>query len=210
MPQKLELIGNIYDAAINHALWPDVTARIAEYCGGEKVMLATTDVLHPHSNFQQTFNIPAEHIAEWREGMDEKEVELHNRWLASAAPNTAISSDVYFGGPEQFTAEGGAFVAMLNRFGIRRQMVVTFDSDCFRLSGVGLNNYEPFPAYAAERLQSLAPHLARALEIYRQITHLNRENQGLYQLLELMNAGVILLDVNGRVRYTTQHARQMI
>lgn len=210
MPSDQNLIGAIYDAAVNHTLWPDVVAQIADYCGAERVMLAITDTLRPHSNFQQTYNIPSEHVAAWREGLDEQEVELHNRWITSVSLCEPISSDDYFGGPEQFLAAGGDFGRMLNSQGIRRQMVMAFELDHFRLSGIGLNNGEPFASYARQHLQSLAPHLRRAFEIYHQLAALKQENAELYQLLELMAAGVILLDANQRVRYTTQHARQMI
>lgn len=210
MPNDSCLVGSIYDAAIDSKLWPDVTRHIADYCGAEKVMLGTTDTLHPHSSFQYTHNIPAEQIAVWRDGVDEKEVELHNRWVASAGLGVPVSSDDHFGGPEQFLAEGGEFVAMLNRNGIRRQMVMLFELDHFRLSGLGLNNYDPFPSYASERMRHLAPHLQRALEISHQLASIHVENRSLYQLLELMTAGVILLDDKQRVRYTTRNARQMI
>lgn len=210
MPKKLELIGNIYDAALDPSLWGIVTAQIAAYCGGERVMLATTDTLHPHDNFHFTYRISEEEIATWRKGLDAEEVELHNKWIASTTPGVAISSDSYFGGPEQYLAKGGAFVEMLNAIGIRRQLIVSFQRDHFRLSGVGLNNHDPFPPYAAQHLELIAPHLRRALEIYRHMVGLSLENKGLYELLELMSTGVILLDSNNRVRYTTQPARQMI
>lgn len=210
MTGEQQLIGSIYDAAINSALWPEVVAGIASHCGGEKVMLATTDILHPCSNFQFTHNIPEEHIAGWREGYDEEEVELHNRWLASADIDTPVCSDDYFGGPEGFRQAGGSFVEMLERYGIRRQLVVSLDRDSFRLSGVGLNNFDPFPPYAATTLKMLAPHLRRALAIRRQLAVLELDNHKIYSLLEGLAAGVILLDSNYRVRYTTTTARRLV
>lgn len=210
MKEKLELIASIYDAALNPALWQQVTAQIARYCDGEKIMLATTDTLHPHSNFQHTYNIPQEQITAWREGLDAEEVELHNRWGASVPTGTPISSDDYFGGPEQFLAAGGAFVKMLNSIDIRRQMVMFFDRDHFRLSGIGLNNFHPFAPYAAERLAELSPHLRRSLEIHHQIRSLQNENRNLYQLLEAMHSGVVLIDSQSRIRYTTAKARELL
>lgn len=209
MKEKLELIASIYDAALNPALWQQVTAQIARYCDGEKIMLATTDTLHPHSNFQHTYNISQEQITVWREGLDAEEVELHNRWSASVPAGTPISSDDYFGGPEQFLAAGGKFVKMLNSNNIRRQMVMLFDRDHFRLSGIGLNNFHPFAPHAAERLAELSPHLRRSLEIHYQISSLRNENHDLYQLLESMRFGVVLLDMQAKVRYTTKKAREL-
>src|SRR5699024_6427723 len=102
------------------------------------------------------------------------------------------------------------FVEMLNSIDIRRQMVMFFELDHFRLSGIGLNNNAPFAPFAAERMGKLAIHLRRAFEIHHQFAKVEKEKQSLYQLLELMDAGVILLDAKHRLRYTTQKARQMI
>jgi len=210
VPSYSDVIGSIYDAALDSALWDNVTALVADYCDGEKIMLATTDTLHPDSNLQFTHNIPEEKIALWRQGLDEEEVEMHRQWGASVPPGTPISSDDYFGGPEQFRAQGGAFVEMLNSLNIRRQMVMFFEIDHFRLSGLGLNNDAPFASYAAERMGALAIHLRRAFEIHHQFAKIEKEKQSLYQLLELMDVGVMLLDAKHRLRYTTQKARQMI
>lgn len=210
MPEYTHLIGTIYDAAINQSLWPEVTRQIAEYCGGERVMLATTDTLHPLSNFQHTHNIPLEQVQAWREGLDEEEVALHNRWAAQAGAGVPVSSDDYFGSPELFLQQGGPFVEMLNKIGIRRQLVMFFELNYFRISGVGLNNYHPFPDYAQQRMSRLAAHLSRSLEIYHQLLSLQAANRSLYQLLELLSSGVILLDAAHKVRYATHNARKML
>lgn len=204
------LIGDIYDAALNPHIWPNVIEQVANYCDGERVMLATTDILHPHSNFQYTYNIPEEAIAAWRAGTDEQEVELHNQWIESVPPGTVINSDDYFGSPENFLVAGKGFVAILNQYGIRRQMVVMFERDNFRLFGVGLNNYAPFQDYSNKRLQEVSPHLRRSINIHRQLSSLQQQNNDLYKVLEMVPAGVVLLDMNRRVRYTTENARKMI
>src|SRR5690625_6972227 len=93
VPSYSDVIGSIYDAALDSALWDNVTAVVADYCDGEKIMLATTDTLHPDSNVQFTHNIPEEKIALWRQGLDEEEIEMHWQWGASVPPGTPISSD---------------------------------------------------------------------------------------------------------------------
>ena len=208
MMREQHLIGDIYDAAINSQLWPQVTAGLAELCCGEKVMLAATDVLQPGSNFQFTHKISADDVAVWRQqGFDALEVELHERWMAKVAPGEPSSSDDFFGGPEGFRAAAGAFYDMLRERGIRRQLVVMFDKSDYRLAGVGLNNYEPFPAHSAVSLKRLSPHLRRAVEIHRQLVRVRSENDRLYQMLDLLGTGVVLLDGAERIRYANPVAR---
>lgn len=211
MMQEQHLIGDIYDAAINSQLWPQVTATLADVCGGEKVMLAATDVLQPGGNFQFTHKISAADIAVWRQqGFDALEVELHERWMANVPPSEPSSSDEFFGGPEGFRAAAGAFYDMLYQRNIRRQMVVMFDKSHYRLAGVGLNNFEPFPPHSAPALKRLSPHLSRAVEIHRQLVRVRSENDHLYQMLDLLSTGVVLLDVGERIRYANPVARRQL
>lgn len=211
MVQEQHLIGDIYDAAINSQLWPQVTAGLADVCSGEKIMLAVTDVLQPGSNFQFTHNISPDDIAVWRQqGFDALEVELHERWMANVAPGEPSSSDEFFGGPDGFRAAAGPFYDMLYERGIRRQLIVMFDKGHYRLAGVGLNNYEPFPAHSAAMLKRLSPHLSRAVEIHRQLVRVRSENEHLYQMLDLLGTGVVLVDRAERIRYANPVARQQL
>lgn len=211
MEQEHRLIGDIYDAAVNSELWPRVTAGLAEVCGGERIMLATTDVLQPDGNFQFTHNIAAELIQVWREqGFDALEVELHRSWTDAVGVGIPTSSDDHFGGPEGFRAAAGPFYDMLASGGVRRQMVVAFDRSRYHLAGVGLNNYAPFPAHSAPTLQRLSPHLRRAVEVHRQLAAVKRENQHLYRMLDLLDLGVVLVDVGERVRYANPKARRVL
>src|SRR5699024_12508403 len=88
VPSYSDVIGSIYDAALDSALWSKVTALVAGYCDGQRIMLATTDTLHPSGNLHFTHNIPEEQIILWRKGLDEEEVELHRQWGASVPPGT--------------------------------------------------------------------------------------------------------------------------
>ncbi len=211
MPQIERLLGDIYDAAINGQLWAQVTASVAEACGAEKVMLSATDVLNPVYNFAAPHNIELMTVEEWRAGgYDAMEVELYRHWMTLADLRQPSNSDEVFGGPEGYARVAGPYYELLERSGIRRQMIAMFDKGDYRQAGIGLNNYDPFPPHSAQVLGRLVPHLRRALEIHRQLSSVRRENQQLYQALDVLATGVILLDTAHKVCYANPLAGQLL
>lgn len=59
-------------------------------------------------------------------------------------------------------------------------------------------------------LQRLAPHIARALYIYRQLSSLKKSNQVLVEALKCSNLAVLLLNANLQVLFTAPEAQKII
>lgn len=59
-------------------------------------------------------------------------------------------------------------------------------------------------------LQRLAPHIARALYIYRQLSILKKSNQVLVETLKCSNLAILLLNANLQVLFTAPEAQKII
>lgn len=211
MPQpsmaEWNLVGSIYDAAVNANLWPGVMANVAALCDADKVMMAVTDALNPKWNLEITHNFSAGDLQRYRdEGYDQAELAVLGAWLSQVGLGIASCSDDYFGGAQGYLAAGGEYTAMLARNGVRRQVMVLFEQSDFRVAGLGLNKWDPFPEHSAPTLGRLSPHFRRALEIHRQLAAKRLENSRLYTLLDSLTVGVILLDGAQHVRYANTSA----
>lgn len=205
------LIGDIYDAAVDGSLWPKVTAGVAGICEAEKVMMSATDILNPSYNLAIPHNITPRNIDVWRnEGYAAIELKVQNEWMSHFTLGEPSNSDDYFGGPEGYHKVAGRYYEMLERDHIRRQIIARFEGSDFRFSGIGLNNYDPFPEHSLPTLARLTPHLRRALEIHRQLCVVKSENDHLYRMLDALATGVVLIGSNERICFTNPSAISQI
>lgn len=61
-----------------------------------------------------------------------------------------------------------------------------------------------------QTLTRLAKHLRRALQIHRQLSSVKQENRELYQLLDCLKTGVMILDEDKRICYSNPKATQIL
>ena len=56
----------------------------------------------------------------------------------------------------------------------------------------------------------LTGHMHRAIQIHRQLSYIKESNAALYQLLNKMTAGILLLDFQGRIRFANPNAEKLM
>ena len=83
----------------------------------------------------------------------------------------------------------------------------------FRYAALGLHrpvDWAPLTEADAALGERLGRHLRRALQIHRQLTAVRHQNIRLYQMLDSLVAGVILVNASGKVRYANASADHLL
>ncbi len=204
----LELIGDIYDAAIEPALWPATCERLAQTVGGVQTVIALHDTITHEVSLKASWNVdPA----------------LEEVMKANFAVNPLVPAVWYMDVDEPFSARGflGEHEFRESRFyrhtvapfgigdsalAILAKSVRQFGS----LSIQRLNDQPPFSPADLHTLRLLAPHVRRAVMIADLLDARTLERNMLTAALDLMNAGVVLTDESGRIAFANQVASKWL
>jgi len=208
-----QLIGDIYDASLSPALWPTVIRKIAELVDAEKANLLAYNQLDPDYFLFHSHGITPEQLQMYQDGgFAQLDHEFSTQWIGEAGIVT--TNHHHFGDIDNYKrAAGRLYSDFFSRVGVLYQIGSVLEKTDFRWSVLGLHrsdNGQPFAEEYVAVVARLVPHLRRALEIHRQLTALNRQNQQLYALLDQLTTGVLLLDGNGRIRHANPRAEQLL
>jgi PAS domain-containing protein/DNA-binding CsgD family transcriptional regulator len=209
------LVGDIYDAALNPALWPRVLQQVVALTESNSAILTALDQLNPAYTVAFTHNIPAAPLQVYREArLDIIDMELHVPAMLRGGVGSIFSSTEAYGSQEEYIRRAGEFytrcLAPSNIYYLSGMLV---DHGDFRSATLGVHRPRdgaPMGPAHTTLLARLSPHFRRALQIHRQLTEVRQLNAALYRMLDGLVAGVLLLDGAGRVRYANPAAEQAL
>jgi len=207
----LELVGPIYDCAINRDLWPQTLRQIADAldCQNGHVFLVDAKV--------QKFllNISCGVDEEWlaRQGDHVAEIEQGNR----APAVIALPQDEPFVLLRDISAEVLATSRYINEWARPQGLVdaaqLTFLRTVTRLGGAGFGRHETvgnFEDPAVELLRQLAPHLRRSLQISDLLEMKSIQNEIMTTALDRISAAAIVVDASEHVVHANEKARKLL
>lgn len=205
-----DLIGHLYDAAVDARLWPGMAARIAsafdststvvKFHGdaGEVELLETTENM-----------IVPDHRREWAE-------EWHRRDLW-------VQRTVAHGMDKIVTAEMLVTPEEQRHSDFYREWLTAFDiyhvvGAAFSLgeSGVGVlgihrpRDAETYGAHDRYRTALLLPHLARAVRVGRHLTNAGLAQAAALDALDRLDTGVLVLDRRGKIIHANAPAEECL
>lgn len=209
------LVGDIYDAALNAGLWPRVLQQLATLTGANSAIITALDALNPAYNIAVTHNIPAEALRIYQEeGLEVLEREFHGRPLIAGGVGSALLSTEVYGSQDEYVRRGGRFYERcLKPSNIHYLAGTLLEYDDYRWGALGVHrpaDWAPLTREHTAFLQRMTPHVRRALQIHRQVSAVQQHNARLYQMLEAMAVGVLLLDGNRRLRYANPAAESLL
>lgn len=213
---ELDVIGDIYDAALDVSLWPRVLARICQLNDANTAVISALDTLNPDYNLFITHNFDQERLlAAYRsDGMDVLEMELHGKHLMQKGIGSIALSSEIFGSQEKYIEVAGEFFERCSRpFNVYWLAGVLLDYNEFRWSVLGVHRPEDWPPLTKANTDSLGRlglHIRRSLHIHRQLTEARQQNAALYRMLDGLSSGVILLNGEGQVRYANREAERQL
>jgi DNA-binding CsgD family transcriptional regulator/PAS domain-containing protein len=193
----IQLAGNIYDAALDSALWPDVLAKAARFVGAQACLLVTKTATGRPGNACQQF------------GIDARFAQLYSEFYCDLDPITTML------GPELERIASIADLVPLDDF--RK-------SDFYRdwlqpqglidAAGVKLDKNPTSCAYLTflraeacggvdedmrQRMQILIPHMRRAIVVEKAIELRQAEAATFADILDNLSAGMFLVDADGDI-----------
>ena len=209
-----EIIGLIYDASMNAAVWQQVIDRIVEHTQSKAAILTAVDQMYSDYDFVYSNNLPAESILAYQdERISVIDMRLHAQKLL----------DVGVGEPEQFnlmhyaempgTDEYLFYERCMQPSGIGQFCAVLLEHGHSRWSVLGVHRAKDAPAFErqnVEFIQRISKHLRRGLQIHRQLSIVKQQNHSLQKLLDHMRTGVMLLDEQRSLTYSNQCAQNIL
>lgn len=212
---EYHLIGDIYDAALNPALWPGILGRIAGLVEANSAIITALDTLNADYTLAFTHNIPEEALRTYREaGLDELDMAVNGTPLMQQGIGAMIhSSDVYGSQEEYIRRCGDLYHKCFVPSNIHYLSGTLLDHGDFRWALLGIHRPAHAAAFSREQTAPLArmgPHIRRALQIHRQLTGVQRQNARLYRMLDGLTTGVILLNRHGLIRYANAQAERLL
>lgn len=213
--EEYRLIGDIYDAAVNPALWLSVIPQIADFARAEKANVLAFDKLNPDYFLFHSHGTTTEMLQHYQDGgFAELDMEFSVKWLGATGIGSVSANHQHFGDIENYKrAAGSLYKYFFSKIGIEYQCGGILDKTDFRWSSLGLHRSKkcsPFEDETVAAITRLMPHLRRSLQIYRQLSLVQQHNARLYRMLDVLVAGVLMLDANGRVRYANPSAERLL
>jgi DNA-binding CsgD family transcriptional regulator/PAS domain-containing protein len=204
------VVGSIYDAALDPALWTEALARIAEFVGGRAGALGSKDMV--------TKFVGVDHHV----GRDLQYMQMHSETHGEFDPLASVPRfDVgqVVSPPEPMTHDddceewvrpqgrGDIAVAVHARPGKSGEFLSVVRSEA---NGMVDNGNDMVDHEMHRRMSLVAPHARRAVLIGRTIDQKADEVATLADALDSLSAGVFLIEANGRIVHANAAGRGIL
>ncbi|WP_160241515.1 helix-turn-helix transcriptional regulator [Acinetobacter indicus] len=212
--QEHQIIGLIYDAAMDTRLWPQVIEAIVHYTNSKTAIFTALDQLSPSYDFVHTYNIPQACIDAYQdERIKVIDMKLHAPLWQQIGVGDTIEQNLQSYGQMPGTDEYIFYERCLEPTGICHIAAVLLDQGQHRWAVLGIHrapDVAPYQQKELDFLKHLGVHLRRALQIHRQFSLVKQENLSLYSVLDHLKTGVILLDHQLSLTYSNPLAQSML
>jgi DNA-binding CsgD family transcriptional regulator len=208
-PELLDLVGLIYDAVLEPALWNDVMQRAAEFVGGVGASIFRQDVIRKVGNSYYSYGMDP-HYEQLYFGKYIHINPLLSSFLTIDVGRVTSNSELLVHADfveTRFYKEWAKPQGLIdNVFCIlERSATSAAGFVVFRHERDGLVDAEAF-----ELCNVIAPHLRRAVLIGNVIQHTKTEAQAFSDLLDRVKAGVFLVNARGTIIYANKVGSSII
>jgi DNA-binding CsgD family transcriptional regulator/GAF domain-containing protein len=206
--EVLDLVGSIYDAALDAQLWPGVLNRIGDAVGGPQVVFGFYD--------------PANGIVSMHAPRTDPDIlRSFDDWTPDipALPCTGnYRPGEVFTGADVISRDEFTSTAFYNELwrpgGFSADPLVTnlfADSAASgHIASHGLLNQSPFDSSQKRLFAALAQHLVRAVALQRRVYHLTIANERALTGLDGLQQGFLLVDAEARPLFVNRAARALL
>jgi DNA-binding CsgD family transcriptional regulator/PAS domain-containing protein len=208
--QKLSsLIGDIYDAALDHALWPDVLRAAADFVGGTAAGLFSKDATAQAGNLHYTVGIEQHYQKSYFDKYVALDPATTAHLFAEIEQPIATADFMAF---DEFTE------TRFYREWVRPQGLVDFVSAVLDKSATGVAMFGVFrherngvvDGEARDRMRLIIPHIRRAVLIGRMFDLKAAEAATFADTIDGLSAGMVLVSAEGRIIHANTAAQAML
>ena len=203
-----ELIGQIYDAAFDATLWPEVLTRLTDAMGGADATIAVNDLGNGITTMIAPRTDPASLRSYCSYWVGQNAVRQRRRPIAvgrvttirSVAPDDFTRSPFYH---EWWRPQG------FGLGGLGVNLLAERDASATCAVQTPLRR-EAFATEEAALFALIAPHLARAISVQRRWWHLQLREELALSCWEQRSKGVMLVDADAHVVFANEFARALL
>lgn len=205
----LDLIGRIYDAALEPHLWSGVTQRLTDRFNARSGSLYVVDMRSDDIGFHANANLDPAGFRQYEEHY--AALDVWNDWFLRAPPDKPyLSQQIFSDRAFARTEFCNDFLIPQNIFYCTGGFVLNQDGLCV-VSGVHRpQGAEPFDKNDLQLQATLFPHIARALQLSHGLERLKVTRDAVADALDRLPMGVILVDRDGRVVAMNRAARAIV
>ncbi|WP_428672820.1 helix-turn-helix transcriptional regulator [Reyranella sp.] len=192
------LVEALYDAALGYRLWEEVARQIADYMGGNLLMLSAHDSRSSAVDVVSTVGLTPDHIRQYGHFAP------HDLWasgyLKQGLNGTRIGSHIV---DDRVLVKSYIYNEYLRPQVDSRYVagaVLPLDGGHHAVFGVHRpHGATDFSLQEAARLDRLLPHVQRSMEVRRRLQGVQQGNHSAYAVLDRLSLGVILMAATGRL-----------
>jgi DNA-binding CsgD family transcriptional regulator len=200
------VVGDMYDAAINPALWQHALGSICDFVGGSSAALFWHDAATEHSQALHLFNDDPVYTRLYFE----KYLPLNPMFPATTFVDEGVvvaDEDII---PRAELNATRFYKEWLEPQGIASALAVNLEKGVTRTSMINLRMSVPLRDEMRRRLGLLVPHLQRAVTIGRLFDRSNATVEALSETLNHVQAGVFLVGAVAKIVFTNDTAEKML
>lgn len=209
-PPISDLIAQLYDAAMDTALWPGTATRIAEAFGSTSTVLKLQADDARITLLECTDNL----IVSARQQAWAEEWHRRDLWVerSVACGMSRVVTDEELVTPEE-QKQSGFYQEWLRYLGIHHMLGAIFPAADGAIGVLGIHRAQEAGAYnVSERRQAalLLPHLQRALRLRQRLASASLAQEAGAQVLDRLEVGVLVVDDTCRVMYANMGAETIL
>jgi DNA-binding CsgD family transcriptional regulator len=193
------LVGDIYDAALNPDLWAVTLEKTCDFVVGIAGSLQSHDVLQKNVSFYFTWNDNPEYTKSYIEKYARLNPAIILTMMKTKVGEVSTFLDVV---PLEEYRETQLYKEWSKPQGYIDALLVTLDKSATSFAGAAVMRHEkhgPTDEGARRRMSLLAPHFRRAVAIGKVIDLHKVEAAALADTLDQIAAAMLLVDAGGRV-----------
>lgn len=207
----LDLVGEIYESALEPQLWPNVLERIASLIQGQATVLMARDSIERTPRVTHAVRVDSALEREYNDYYAAR-----NIWVIRGSEYLR-SGRVFTGEMVCSKAEFEAteyYQDFLRRLKISHSIAGTFTEtgrgDQLLLSTTGLTRRGPFGQAEVELIQLLLPHFRRSLQLHWRMDSLAEQRNDFRSALDCLSCGCVLIGAGGKAFHLNRAAERMI
>ncbi|MGJ4889543.1 helix-turn-helix transcriptional regulator [Bradyrhizobium sp. HKCCYLRH3099] len=207
--ELLDLIGDIYDAALDASRWPDVVGRAGRFVGGQVASIFSKSPIAGGGDVLCQSGIDPHYCRLYFEKYVKLDPATTGQYFAEVGQPIAVSDLM----PQDELRESRFYQEWAAPQGMVDFISTVIDKSATTAALFGVFRFEQdglADDAARMRMQLIAPHIRRAVLVGRLIDLKSAEAQAFGAALERMTVGVGLVDRLGRLVHANAAARALL